>query len=68
MYTLIKSLQIPQLLFEQAPILGVSLLIAEQFYKFHSFILECGAFLGTWFLLDAGLQLCRKWLGRSHRG
>ena len=27
-------------------------LIAELFYKFHSFALECGAFLLTWLVLD----------------
>ncbi len=29
-----------------------SFLIAEFFYKFHSFSLECAAFLVTWFVLD----------------
>ena len=31
----------------------VALVCAELFYKFHSFILECAAFLVTWFVLDA---------------
>ena len=30
-----------------------SFLIAEFFYKFHSFSLECAAFLVTWFVLDS---------------
>ena len=29
------------------PAAGVALVIAENFYKFHSFTLECLAFLGT---------------------
>ncbi|MSO65619.1 MAG: hypothetical protein EXQ85_07485 [Alphaproteobacteria bacterium] len=29
----------------------VALLIAELFYKFHSFLLETGAFLVTWLVL-----------------
>ncbi len=52
MYTLIHLLSIRQLCLEQLPALGISLLIAEAFYKFHSFTLECLAFLGTWYLLD----------------
>jgi hypothetical protein len=62
MYTLIRAIQIPQLLFEQAPLIGVSLVIAELFYKFHSFTLECIAFLATWYLLDLTVQLVRKLL------
>ncbi len=52
MYTLIHLLSIRQLCLEQLPALGISLFIAEAFYKFHSFTLECLAFLGTWYLLD----------------
>lgn len=62
MYTLIKMMPLRQLLLEQVPALGVSLIIAEQFYKFHSFTLECVAFLGTWFVIDGGLRLLsRSW-------
>lgn len=32
-----------------ATTLGVSLVIAEFFYKFHSFTLEALAFLATWY-------------------
>ena len=52
MYTLIRSISVQQLCVEQIPALGISLLLAEQFYKFHSFTLECLAFLGTWYVLD----------------
>jgi hypothetical protein len=40
------------LLLQQAPTLGLSLVIAEVFYKFHSFTLECAAFLATWYVTD----------------
>ncbi len=30
----------------------IALVIAEFFYKFHSFLLECLAFLVTWFVLS----------------
>jgi hypothetical protein len=31
----------------------LALVIAELFYKFHSFVLECVAFLATWYVLGA---------------
>src|SRR5207244_2618005 len=52
MYTLIRSVTARKLLIEQAPPLAVSVVVAELFYKFHSFTLECLAFLATWFALD----------------
>jgi hypothetical protein len=57
MYQLVKTLTIPQLLTRQMPTLIISFVIAELFYKFHSFTLECAAFLVTWFVLDAAVQL-----------
>ncbi len=51
---------------EQAPTLGTSLLLAELFYKFHSFTLECLAFLATWYGLDRLLQLLRRSLSTHH--
>lgn len=52
MYTLVRSNSVRQLLFEQAPALAISMIIAELFYKFGSFSLECIAFLATWFVID----------------
>lgn len=60
MYTLIRSIPLKRLLLEQAPTLAASFIIAELFYKFHSFTLECAAFLATWYVLDAGVQLARS--------
>jgi hypothetical protein len=31
---------------------GTSFIIANEFYKFHSFSLECIAFLATWGVMD----------------
>jgi hypothetical protein len=56
MYTLIRSIPLRQLLVEQVPALGLSFIIAELFYKFHSFTLECMAFLGTWYVIDAAIK------------
>ncbi len=48
MYTLIRQAGVRQSLFAEAPSLAVSLVAAELFYKFHSFVFECLAFLATW--------------------
>ena len=53
MYALVRSMSLKQLLIEQLPALIVSIIIAELFYKFHSFTLESLAFLATWFVVDA---------------
>jgi len=64
MYTLIRSITIRSLVVEQAPALGASLLIAELFYKFHSFALEAMAFLATWFVADGIVSFMRRMLQR----
>ena len=56
MYTLFRQLSLKRLAFEQVPALTLAWVIAELFYRFHSFTLECGAFLATWFVLDALTQ------------
>jgi hypothetical protein len=56
MYTLTRSIPLRQLLLEQVPALGLSFVTAELFYKFHSFTLECLAFLGTWYIIDAAIK------------
>jgi hypothetical protein len=52
MYSLFKSMSIQQWIKEQLPTLGLSILVAELFFKFHSFTLECVGFLCTWFVFD----------------
>ena len=65
MYTLFQTLPLRSLLLEQVPAIGTSLVIAEMFYKFHSFILESCAFLVTWFVLDYVAHKFREqWLSR----
>ena len=56
MYQLVREHPVRQLLTRQLPIIVSSFAVAEIFYKFHSFTLECGAFLATWFVLDASVQ------------
>lgn len=40
--------------------LGTSILIAETYYKFHSFSLECVAFLATWYAIDGIIHSVNK--------
>ncbi len=56
MYTLLRLFPVKRLAYEQVPALTLAWIIAEVFFKFHSFTLECTAFLATWFLLDALIQ------------
>jgi hypothetical protein len=60
MYALIRHYSARQIALQHAPAVGGSLVIAELFYKFHSFTLECLAFLATWFVIDAALHLVRR--------
>ncbi|MGE0100784.1 MAG: hypothetical protein AB7H86_19110 [Blastocatellales bacterium] len=52
MYTLSRAVSLRELLLGQAPMILASLLIAEFFFKFHSFILEAAGFLVVWYLID----------------
>jgi hypothetical protein len=66
MYTLIRSLPLNRLVSEQLPAFAISFVTAEMFYKFHSFTLECGAFLLTWFVFDALIQFGSRLLRAKH--
>ncbi len=66
MYTLLRDIGLRRGLSVEAPSLAVSMVIAEVFYKFHSFTLECGAFLATWFAVSFVFsQVLRAWT--AHR-
>lgn len=68
MFELIRSVPLRQLLSRQAPALAGSLVIAELFYKFGSFTLECLGFLVTWFVLDAIIAGIARALARPAEG
>ena len=53
MFTLIREIGIRRSFTTEVPYLVTAFLIAEWFYKFHSFTLECLAFLITWFVFSA---------------
>lgn len=52
MYSYVKTVGVPTFVTREAPSFAVAFLIAEAFYKFHSFSLETAAFLGTWYALS----------------
>lgn len=64
MYSLTRRLSLKRLLREEIPLAGASLIIAEAFFKFHSFTLECLAFLATWYALDVLVDRLRS-LGKT---
>lgn len=47
------------------PGMVLAFLIAEVFYKFHSFALECGAFLLTWLAIDIAVEQIARRVGHS---
>ncbi len=57
MFRLFTSISTGELFKRQVPVFLSAFVLAELFYKFHSFTLECSAFLATWFVLDAVLHL-----------
>lgn len=56
MYTMLKNTGSKAILRSELPSFCFSMLIAEAFYEFGSFILECGAFLVTWFAISCCLH------------
>jgi hypothetical protein len=53
MHSLLRAVELRRLVGAEAPALASSFVIAETFYKFHSFTLECLAFLATWYALGS---------------
>ena len=68
MFELLRSSTLRQLLARQAPALAISLIVAELFYKFGSFTLECLGFLATWFVLDAVFAQIGRALSKPAEG
>ncbi len=68
MFELLRSSTLRQLLARQAPALALSLIVAELFYKFGSFTLECLGFLATWFVLDAMFAQIGRVLSKPAEG
>jgi hypothetical protein len=67
MYTLFRTIPLKRIAAEQLPAIAGAWVIAELFYKFKSFTLECLAFLATWFVFDMLIQMIRR-LARPANG
>jgi hypothetical protein len=65
MYKLMSGVPARQLLLRHAPTLIGALAIAEMFFKWHSFLLEAGGFLVTWYALDAAVSFVEEALGKG---
>jgi hypothetical protein len=52
MYSLFSRVPLSLVASRELPALFAAFVIAELFYKFHSFTLECAAFLATWYGLS----------------
>ena len=63
MYSLIKELGLQLTLRREAMPFLAAFLVAEFFYKFHSFTLECVAFLATWYVLSLVQSTALRRLG-----
>jgi hypothetical protein len=65
MYTLIRQAGVKRALYDEAVPLLIAFVVAEVFYKFHSFALETGAFLLTWLALSCAAHAIKSRLSRS---
>jgi hypothetical protein len=65
MLSLFSAIPPKRLLIEQLPAFAGAWVIAEFFYKFHSFSLECAGFLLTWAAFEKLLQLFKRPAVRS---
>jgi hypothetical protein len=66
MYALFRNASLGALLSTHAPAFLISLVVAELFFKWKSFALECLGFLALWFVLDAIFTAVRAvWLKRK---
>lgn len=65
MYTVIARHRPRELALTELPPLIVSLILADTFFVFHRFSLECLAFLATWYALSWLQSTLVGWLGSS---
>lgn len=64
MYSQIQQVGLRAYSLAELPPLAFSVIVAETFYKFHSFTLECVGFLATWYLASLGYNGLRSLLTR----
>jgi hypothetical protein len=67
MYALVRSLETRAALAREMLALTAALVVAELAYKFHSFTLECLAFLATWALFSGTIAAGAQVFGQTGR-
>lgn len=65
MLEFVRSLRRSGTLVYQLPSLAAAFLIAENFYKFRSFALECLAFMATWYAIDLAVDAGKRLVVRA---
>ena len=65
MYTVLRAVPLRTLATQLAPSALMAAALAESFYRFHSFTLECAAFLATWYAIDFAMDRLRRWADPS---
>ena len=65
MFQFLTAITRHELALRQVPAFTLSFLVASLFYKFGSFALECLAFLITWFVVDATVQILMAVLDKT---
>ena len=60
MHNMIRSYGVLPTLTRELPAAIPAWIIAELFYKFHSFTLECAAFLATWYAFSWVIDLITR--------
>jgi hypothetical protein len=69
MYTLVRNASLSVLLSCSLPSFLIAFVVAEVFFKWKSFALECLGFLALWFVLDAVMNAARPlWIRRRSVG
>ena len=68
MYSLVHRLELRCGLAIEVPCLLASMLVAELFYKFRSFTVECLAFLATWFVFSGITYAVLRLFGGDREG
>ena len=66
MFTLTKFIGGKEALRKEALPLVLSMAIAELFFRFHSFTLECVAFLVTWYCVSYTFEYLKSRSGIQH--
>ena len=60
MHTLVQTIGLSAAAKHELVPLGAAFMIAEFFYKFGSFALECAAFLATWYALSMAFAFFKQ--------